>query len=199
MKKIVKFNRNIIDILMYSDMDVSTRTVYIWDNPNPDENGQTSLDGTVSKNTIKCLKYLDRLSKDPITLVLNSSGGAVNDGYAIYDIIRSLRSKVTVEVIGIASSAATLILLAADKKLCHENVEIMVHDGTSFAQGAMRDVEKQVDFLKRERIAYYDVLARHTKKPRKFWESICNNDSYFDAKQALKLGLVDRIIKHKKK
>lgn len=199
MKKVVKFNRNIIDILMYSDMDISSRTVYVWDNPNPDENGQTNLDGTVSKNTIKCLRYLDRLSKEPINLVLNSSGGTVNDGYAIYDVVRSMRSEVTVEVIGVASSAATLILLSADKKHCHENVEIMVHDGISFAQGAMRDVEKQVDFLKLERTRYYEILAKHTKKPKKFWESICSNDSYFDAKQSLKLGLVDKIIKSKKR
>jgi len=198
MKRTIKFNRNVIDILMYSDMDVSSRTIYVWDNPATDENGQTNLDGTVSKNTIKFLKYLDRLSNEPITLILNSSGGTVNDGYAIYDVIRSMRSKVTVEIVGVANSAATLVLLAADKKLCHENVEIMVHDGTSYAQGTMRDVEKQIDFLKKERTGYYDILSKHTKKPKKFWESICGNDSYFGAKEALKLGLVDKIIKHKK-
>lgn len=163
MKRTVKFNRNVIDILSYTDVDVSSRTIYVWDNPNPDETGQTNLDGTISKNTIKFLKYLDRLSSEPITIILNSGGGTVNDGYAIYDVIRSVKSKVTVEVAGVANSAATLILLAADKKVCYENVEIMVHDGTSYTQGTMRDVERQIDFSKRERINYYKLLSKHTK------------------------------------
>lgn len=199
MKRVVKFNRNVIDILMYSDMDVSSRTIYLWDGQSVDENGENILDGSVSKNTIKCIRYLDRISNKPITIVLNSNGGNVNDGYAIYDSMRAARSKITVEVSGVANSAATIVLLGADKKLCYENAEIMVHDGTSSANGAMRDVENQVAFLKRERESYYGLLAKNTKKDKNFWERMCASDSYFSAKEALKLGLVDKIIKPKKK
>jgi ATP-dependent Clp protease protease subunit len=199
MKKTVKFNRNIIDIMMYSDMDVSSRTIYLWDGQSMDENGENILDGSVSKNAIKCIKYLDRISNDPITIILNSNGGNVNDGYAIYDVMRTAKSKIIVEVSGVANSAATIVLLGADKKLCYENVEIMIHDGTSFANGNMRDVENQVEFLKKERNNYYKLLAERTKKSKKFWEQACLCDSYFDAEEALKLGLVDKIIKPKKK
>lgn len=137
-------------------------------------------------------------SDDPINIFLNSPGGSVVDGFAIYDLISSLENHVTITVFGEAASIAAIILQAADLRLIMPHARVMLHDGSVRIDDMVaRDFDKLASAYKSDRAAFYEILSRRSGKPRDYYRKKLAHDWHLTAKQAVEERLVDHIILRK--
>lgn len=187
-----------IALLMEDGIDVAGRTIYMWDRCDLEDIDNHAIDGYVSSRVIKGIRLLSRESNELITIVINSQGGNVTDGYAMYDAIRSCKCRFRVEVMGQCMSAATMVLAAGDERIAHKNAVFMIHDGYPGPIGAnVRDSEAWVAYNKRERFNYYKLLAEASHMPAKHWEKLCATDKLMVPAEALAYGLITKIIPHR--
>jgi len=175
------------------NMDVATKTIYIGDQYGSD--GEDIGPKTAS-DAIKALLYLDKgkTAENTIKILLNSSGGSVFDGLAIYDAIRACKSFIHIHVIGQCASIATAILQAGDLRTASPNSWLMVHNGQ--AEDGKIDV-RDVDSLKfitdRHKEQYYAILSEKSLLTPQEWEEKCKTDFWMSAKDAEDLQVIDRI------
>ena len=152
-------------------------------------------------NLIKELLYLE--SQDdtaPITLFINSPGGEVGSGLAVYDTIRLMKAPVYTLVTGIAASMGSVILLACDedKRLMLPNSRIMIHD-CSWGRHEMGgkkpyEIEEELNQLKATNEKIISIIAERTGKTKKEIAKVTKYDSYFDAESAIKFGLASAVV-----
>jgi ATP-dependent Clp protease protease subunit len=159
-----------------------------------------SIDDEVSNVVIAQILFL--AAKDPskdIKLYINSPGGAVTAGFAIYDTIRYVKCDVSTICIGQAASMAALLLAAGTrgKRSALPNSRILIHQVFGGAQGQAIDVKIQTDELLRVRDQINRVLAEHTGQTVKKIGKDTERDYYMTAEEALAYGLIDRIISPK--
>jgi ATP-dependent Clp protease protease subunit len=159
----------------------------------PDEVGDEVGPKTASR-LIKNLHVLQRLSGDPITIIMNCGGGSVSDGMAIYDAIRQCPCHVTIKVLGQASSMGAIILQAADHRIAYPFSRVMLHDGNDGYAGHSRDFEKNADEGKILRMVTYKILEERTSKKASYWARKMSRDWYMSASQALEEKLIDEVI-----
>ena len=150
---------------------------------------------------IKELLYLE--SKDntsPINLFINSPGGSVTDGLAVYDCIRLLKSPVTAIVTGIAASMGSIIMLACDKdrRLMLPSSRIMVHDASwshhDMAGKKPHEIEEELNQLRSINDRLVQIIAERTGKTVEEVAEVTKFDSYFSATEAIEFGLATKII-----
>lgn len=135
---------------------------------------------------------------DEIDIHVNSNGGSVFEGFAIYNLIKNHSAKVTMHVEGIAASAASTILMAGDKIVMAQNAYIMIHDPSSYAWGNSADLRKTADMLdniKEQVVAVY--ASRSGKKTEEEFAQLMADETWFTASQAVEAGLADEINKNK--
>jgi len=178
-----------IDRFFDYDLHIETRTIYLGD---PSEDG---VDHLMSGHLIKAVHLFHTTSDAPIKIILNSFGGCVFNGLAIYDAIRHSPCHVTIEVLGSAMSMGAVILQAADDRAIHEHATLMLHDGyDTRINDIPKTFENWAAFGKKSRQDMYRILADRTHKTTRYWEKKCQSDYILTAKEALAEGLVDRII-----
>ncbi len=148
---------------------------------------------------IKQLMYME--SEDntrPITLFINSPGGAVTSGLAVYDTIRLMKSPVTAVVTGIAASMGSIIMLACNERLMLPSSRIMIHDcsWSSRNLGGFKphEVEQELIQLKNTNARLLGIIAERCGKTLKQVSKVTMNDSYFDAKEAADFGLITGVL-----
>ncbi len=163
------------------------------------------FDGAVDEEScnqlIKQLIYLEAEDNTlPITLFLNTPGGSVSDGLAIYDTIRLLKSPLTAVVTGTAASMGSIILLACEKqrRLMLRHSKIMIHDA-SFGKreiGGMKpaEIREMLADLEKTNSRLVEIIADRCGKSVDEVAQITKNDSYFDAEEAIKFGLASAIV-----
>jgi ATP-dependent Clp protease protease subunit len=156
-----------------------------------------AIDDEVSNVVIAQILFL--AAKDPskdIKLYINSPGGAVTAGFAIYDTIRYVKCDVSTICIGQAASMSALLLAAGTKgkRSALPNSRILIHQVFGGAQGQAIDVKIQTDELLRVRDQINRVLAEHTGQTVKKIGKDTERDYYMTAEEALAYGLIDRII-----
>ncbi len=139
----------------------------------------------------------------PIFLYINSPGGDVTSGLAVYDTLRLMRSPVTAVVTGIAASMASIIMLGCDKdrRFMLPSSRIMIHD-CSFGRrdiGGKKpgEVEEVLNQLKNTNARLLSIIAERTGKTVRQVSKVTQNDSYFDAKEAVEFGLATAILDEK--
>jgi ATP-dependent Clp protease, protease subunit len=188
----VKLKRDSLDWYLDYHMHLESRTVYIGDSTGT---GPADIDSKTAELAIKALHLLSAQSSDkPIRIILNSFGGCVYSGFAIYDAIRSCPNYVTIEVLGSAMSIASIILQAADWRVVHPNATIMIHDGTdSVSDLPPRSIESQAEYGKIIRKRFYNIYASRSNKGMHFWDRCCSKDTYMTAEEAVENGLADII------
>ncbi len=150
---------------------------------------------------IKKLLYMEAEDNTaPITLFINSPGGDVGSGLAVYDTIRLMKSPVTAVVTGIAASMGSIILLAcdADKRLMLPSSKIMIHD-CSWGRRDMggkkpHEIEEELGQLKKVNERLVSILAERCGKPVEEVEEVTKSDSYFDANEAIEFGLASAVV-----
>lgn len=153
-------------------------------------------------NTIVAqLIYLEGKNPDKdIFMYINSPGGSVTAGLAIYDTMQYIKCDVSTFCIGMAASMAAVILSsgAKGKRICLPHSEVMIHQPLGGAQGQATDIEIQSKHIQKTREVLNKILADNTGKSMDVITKDTDRDNYLDAKQALKYGLVDKVLDKRK-
>jgi len=156
-----------------------------------------AIDDDVANVVIAQMLFL--AAKDPakaIRLYINSPGGSVTAGLAVYDTLRFVKCDVETICIGQAASMAAVLLAAGTpgKRGALPNSRILLHQVFGGAQGQAADVKIQTDELLRMRDLLIEILAEHTGKTKKKLAKDTDRDYFMSAQEALEYGVVDRII-----
>ncbi len=134
----------------------------------------------------------------PITMVLNSPGGSVTDGFAIYDTMRFIRPEVRVVCLGLAASIATVILLGAKKewRTALPSTKLLIHQVyiPGVVRGQASDLEITAKDLLQTRTMLNSLLARETGQPLERIEKDTNRDYWMTAQEAVAYGLLSRVV-----
>lgn len=157
----------------------------------------TPIDDEISNLIIAQMLFLEAedAGKD-INMYINSPGGVVTAGLAIYDTMQYIKSPVTTICIGQAASMGALLLCAGTKgkRYALPNARIMIHQPLGGAQGQATDIEIQTQEILRIKRLLNDVLAKHAGQPLSKIEKDTDRDFYMSAEEAVKYGLIDQVI-----
>lgn len=160
------------------------------------------IDDTVANLIIAQLLFLE--SEDPkkdITLYINSPGGAVTAGLAILDTMGHVKPDVATVCVGIAASAAAVILSAGKKgkRYCLPNSEVMIHQPWGGIEGQATDIAITAKHILNTRERTSKILSKNTGQPLEKIEKDVERDFFMIAEEAKKYGIIDEIIKPKSK
>ena len=157
----------------------------------------TPIDDTVANLVIAQMLFLQMEDgKKDINIYINSPGGSVTAGLAIYDTMQFVTCDVTTYCMGIAASMGAVLLAAGakGKRYALPNSDIMIHQVSGGAQGQASDVERQVEFMFKLKKRLNGILSKHTGKPVEIVEKDADRDYYMTAQEAKDYGLVDEVI-----
>jgi len=156
------------------------------------------IDDGVANTVIAQMLFLE--SEDPkkeIKLYINSPGGSVTAGLAIYDTLQYIKPDVSTICIGIAASMAAVLLAAGTKgkRLALPNSEVMLHQVMGGAEGQATDIKIRAEHILKIKDKLNEILAKHTTQPISKIEKDTDRDFFLSADEALKYNLIDKIIK----
>ena len=154
------------------------------------------IDDAMANTVVAQLIYLE--GKDPgkdISLYINSPGGSVSAGMAIYDTMNYIKCDVSTICIGLAASMGAFLLAAGakGKRYALKNSEIMIHQPLGGTQGQASDIKIQAEHILRIKAKMNRILAANTGKPVDVIERDTDRDNYLTADEALAYGLIDRV------
>lgn len=148
---------------------------------------------------IRQLRYLEREDpKEEIKIFINSPGGMVSSGLALYDVMRIITCPITTICMGLAASMAAILFVAGGKREMLEHSRIMIHDpliGGRGIAGSATQLDARVKDLMNTRMITAGILAKHTGRSVEEILEKTAADSYFYAKEAIAFGLADEIIR----
>lgn len=160
----------------------------------------TEINDDISNLVIAQLLFLqsEDAEKD-ISIYINSPGGVVTAGLAIYDTMQFLKCPITTYCVGQAASMGAVLLAAgtAGKRFALPNSRIMIHQPLGGSQGQATDIEIQTKEILRMKKRLNEILADHTGKPLKTIEKDTDRDFFMSAEDAVKYGLVDAVVTQK--
>ncbi len=157
----------------------------------------TEIDDSVANAVIAQLLFLESQDKEKeITMYINSPGGSVTAGLAIYDTMQYIQPKVSTICIGMAASMGAVLLAAGapGKRFALPNAEVMIHQVLGGVKGQATDIKIHADRILAVRDSLNDILAKHTGKPMKTVAIDTERDNFMTAKEAQKYGLIDKVI-----
>lgn len=156
------------------------------------------IDDGVASVIIAQLLLLDsETNKNDIRLYINSPGGSVTAALAIYDTMQYVKSDISTICIGLAASAAALLLAGGKKgkRIILPNSEVMIHQVMGGAQGQATDMMIHTEHILRTKKRLNDIMAKHTGQPVAKISKDTERDYFMTAEEAKKYGIVDRIMK----
>jgi len=158
----------------------------------------TPVDDNIANIIIAQLLFLE--SQDPkkdIKLYINSPGGSVTSGMAIYDTIQYIKPDVSTICIGMAASMAAVLMAAGKKgkRFVLPNSEIMIHQVMGGMEGQAADIKIRAERILRIKDRLNEILSKHTGQPLKKVEKDSDRDYFMTADEAVKYGIADKIIK----
>ena len=163
------------------------------------------LTGPIDDNiaSLICAQILFLESENPkkeISFYINSPGGIVWSGLAIYDTMQYVSSKIMTICVGQAASAGSLLLTAGakDMRFSLPNSRIMVHQPSGGYQGQVTDIEIQTNEIKKTKQRLNEIYAKHTGNKISEISRIMERDKYFSPEEAIKFGLIDKIVENRK-
>jgi ATP-dependent Clp protease protease subunit len=157
----------------------------------------TAIDDNVANAVIAQMLFLQMQDpKKDIHVYINSPGGSVTAGLAMYDTMQFLTCDVNTYCIGICASMGSVLLTAGTKgkRFCLPTAHVMIHQVSGGAQGTASDVERTVEFMYGLKSRLNGILAKHTGKTAKQVEKDADRDNYMSAEEAVKYGLVDQVL-----
>jgi ATP-dependent Clp protease protease subunit len=161
----------------------------------------TGIDDHVANIVIAQMLFLQMEDpKKDINIYINSPGGSVTAGLAIYDTMQFVTCDVTTYCMGIAASMGAVLLAAGTKgkRYALPNSDIMIHQVSGGAQGQASDVERQVEFMYKLKRRLNGILSKHTGKSVEQVERDADRDNYMTAEEAKAYGLVDEVVQSRK-
>ena len=164
------------------------------------------LTGSIDDNvaSLVCAQLLFLESDNPkkdIAFYINSPGGIVWSGLAIYDTMQYISSKIMTICVGQAASAGSLLLTAGEKgmRFSLPNSRIMIHQPSGGYQGQVTDIEIQTKEIIKTKKQLNEIYSKHTGKDLKEIEKIMERDKYFSPEEAIGFGLIDELIEKREK
>jgi ATP-dependent Clp protease, protease subunit len=161
----------------------------------------TPVDDMVANVIIAQLLFLQMTDpKKDIHLYINSPGGSVTAGLAIYDTMQFMTCDVNTYCIGQAASMGAVLLAGGTKKkrLALPNSNIMIHQVLGGAEGQATDVEIRVKYMLKLKQRLNQILANHSGQPYDVVEKACDRDNFMSPEEAKEFGLVDEVVKSRK-
>src|SRR3990167_3638482 len=160
----------------------------------------TAIDDHVASLTVAQLIFLE--AEDPekdIYLYINSPGGSVTAGLAIYDTMKYIKPVVATICVGMAASMGAVLLAggAKGKRFCLPNSEIMIHQPLGGTEGQASDIKIHADHIIKTKDRLNNLLAKHTGQPFKVIERDTDRDFFMSAEAGKKYGIIDKIIQNK--
>jgi ATP-dependent Clp protease, protease subunit len=157
----------------------------------------TPIDDQVANLIVAQLLYLNH--EDPekeISMYINSPGGVIYAGLAIYDTMQMISNPISTFAVGVTASFGTVLLAAGTKghRYALPNATIHMHQPLGGAQGQATDIEIQAKQILRLKALLLGILAKHTGQPLEVIERDSDRDYYLEAKNAVEYGLVDQIL-----
>ncbi len=162
----------------------------------------TPINDTVANFLIGQLLYLQKADRTrDVHLYINSPGGSISAGLAVYDTIQYISCPVETVCIGMAASMAAILLAAGapGKRYALPNSRIMIHQPWGGAQGTAADIEIQAEEILRAREILNGVLSKHTGRPLTQIEHDTERDKYLSAQEAREYGIIDEVVSSMKK
>jgi len=162
----------------------------------------TEINDDVANIVIAQLLFLE--SEDPdkeVMLYINSPGGVVTSGLAIYDTMQHVRSSISTMCLGMAASMAAVLLAAGTKgrRVALPNARIMIHQPLGGARGQATDIEIQAREIRHLKDVVADILQQASGKPREQIMKDIDRDFYLSGAQAKEYGIIDEVLVPKKK
>ena len=155
------------------------------------------IDDTLANSVVAQLLFLESESPDrDISIYINSPGGSVSAGLAIYDTIQFVKCDVSTIVVGMAASMAAVLLAAGakGKRIALPNSRVMIHQPLGGAQGQASDIEIQAREIVKTKELLNSILVTHTGQPMKRIKADSDRDFWMSASEALDYGIVDKVI-----
>ena len=146
------------------------------------------------------LLYLDSLNHEDINIYINSPGGSVTDGMAIYDTMNYISSSVSTIGMGICASMAAFLLSSGTKgkRFILPNGEVMIHQPLGGAEGQATEIKIAAEHILKTKDKLNKILSINTGKDLDIIEKDTDRDNFMNSKEALEYGIVDKIIESKK-
>ena len=158
------------------------------------------VNATTASLVVAQLLYLEAQDPDKeIQFYINSPGGSVTDGMAIYDTMQYIKCDVSTICIGMAASMGAFLLSSGTKgkRLALPNAEIMIHQPSAGTQGQITDMAihlKRLEIIKKR---MNHILSENTGKPLEIVTADCERDNFMSAEEAVEYGLIDKVIAHR--
>ena len=154
------------------------------------------IDDNMANSVIAELLYLDSLNNKDISIYINSPGGSVSAGLAIYDTMNYVKSDICTICMGIAASMGAFLLSSGTKgkRFILPNADVMIHQPLGGAQGQATDIKIASERINNLKIRLNKILSKNTQQSLKKIESDTERDNYLNAEEALAYRLVDKII-----
>lgn len=161
------------------------RKVFLW--------GQ--VDDHSAKHVIDRLLYLDLISNDEIQLIINSPGGYVTSGFAIYDTLKSIKSPVSTVCSGLAASMASILLSAGEKgrRFIEPHAQVMIHQPSGGARGQASNIEIQAREIIKTRTLSAEILATNCNQSVDKVLKDFDRDYWMNAQESIDYGIVDGV------
>ena len=155
------------------------------------------INDSMANSVIAELLYLDSINHNDISLYINSPGGVITSGMAIYDTMNFVKSDISTICVGMAASMAAFLLSsgAVGKRYILPNADVMIHQPLGGAEGQATDIKIASDRIINLRSKLNRILAKNTGKSVSKITKDTERDNYLDADAALQYGIVDKIIK----
>ncbi|NJD76157.1 MAG: ATP-dependent Clp protease proteolytic subunit [Candidatus Methanoperedens sp.] len=159
-------------------------------------NGDIDVD--MAESVIAQLLYLeDKVFEGDIRIYINSPGGIISAGLAIYDTMRCMKCSIATICIGEATSMAAILLAAGTKgkRMAFPNARVMIHQPLGNVQGQAIEIDIQAKELDRVKKVLDNILVYHTGQPLEVIENDTNRDFFLTAEKAVEYGLIDKVIR----
>ncbi|WP_255409465.1 MULTISPECIES: ClpP family protease [Aquimarina] len=162
------------------------RSIFLW--------GQ--VDDKSAKHVIDRLMYLDMISNEEIKLYINSPGGYVTSGFAMYDTIKSIKSPVSTICTGLAASMGSILLSIGEKgrRFIQPNAKVMIHQPSGGARGQASNIEIQAAEILKTKELSAQILADNCGQDIDKVLKDFNRDYWMDAQESLEYGIIDGIL-----
>lgn len=156
----------------------------------------TDINSEVANIIQAQLLYLEAQDKSAdITMYINSPGGYISDGLAIYDTMKLIKPQVITVCTGLAASMAAVLLASGDKRYCLPHSKVMIHQPSGFTSGKTTDILIDAEEIRKDRLLLAEILAQHTHKSQEEILTDFEKDKWFSAQEALDYNLIDSILK----
>ncbi len=154
------------------------------------------IDDALANIVVSELLYLDSINHQDISLYINSPGGSVTAGMAIYDTLNFIQSDVSTICLGMAASMGAFLLSSGTrgKRCCLPNSEVMIHQPLGGAEGQATEIKIAAEHILKVKRKLNEILAKNTGKEKGIIENDTERDFFMDAYEALDYGIIDKIL-----